>query len=81
MPVPGRTALAGHRVRVRAAQWEVHAEEHCSREARAREQSFIGVGENAYYRAEIWGALAHQDVCLPEGWALSCETIPLNRLH
>jgi hypothetical protein len=35
----------------KAAQWE----------ACAGEQSFSSVGQNAHYRSEVWGALAHRD--------------------
>jgi hypothetical protein len=35
----------------------------------AAQQSFSGVGKNAHYRAEVQGALAHQDVRLQEVWA------------
>jgi hypothetical protein len=65
----------------RAAHWHVlRPREHRSngkqgtasaaqREVHAGEQSVSGVDENAHYKAEVCGALAHRDERLPEAWA------------
>jgi hypothetical protein len=39
---------------------------------------FVGVGENAHYRAEVQGALAHLYVRLPEEWPLYSHQILLD---
>jgi hypothetical protein len=54
----------------RAALRGAHPGElHSSGTTRAAQQLFSGVGKNAHYRGEVWGAIAHRGVRLPEVWA------------